>query len=437
MKLRTRFTIIFFSIIFISLSFLGIILLKNSQRILMQNTLNNLDSQATLIHELIDNEYDRYLEQLHIASHRVPLYKALEDYIADKSSENKEKLKNILKVFEPVVMNMEDMYIFDTKGQLMAGTSPVWDRRDVSHQTFFKKGLRGDFFNFVKKNESDKYAGLLTMSTFIMLHNQIKAVILIVLKQDVFTEITRLGVEINKSEDILLAKRNAKGDAEFIAQFRFQDQENALSIVPKIRTDISITQALAGNENVFDNAVDYRGKLVLSATKYCELLGIGIVVKVDRDEYQRPVQELNRLMMIFVGIIMFFTLIITFIIARSISIPIEQLSRSSQDIFSGSLNAHFSQIENNEKDEIGILSNSLQEMSQKLIIANKNLESKVQMRTEELQKRLLELEQFNKVVVGRELQMIELKKKINQLSRQLNLKEPYDLIFLREKNKWE
>jgi PAS domain S-box-containing protein len=46
-----------------------------------------------------------------------------------------------------------------------------------------------------------------------------------------------------------------------------------------------------------------------------------------------------------------------------------------------------------------------------------------------LQKTIDELQNYKEVVVGRELQMIELKKVINELSKQLGKPEPYDLSF--------
>jgi C4-dicarboxylate-specific signal transduction histidine kinase len=48
-----------------------------------------------------------------------------------------------------------------------------------------------------------------------------------------------------------------------------------------------------------------------------------------------------------------------------------------------------------------------------------SLEDKVKERTKELQERLVELERFHDVTVGRELKMIELKKKIADLQEEL------------------
>jgi PAS domain S-box-containing protein len=49
---------------------------------------------------------------------------------------------------------------------------------------------------------------------------------------------------------------------------------------------------------------------------------------------------------------------------------------------------------------------------------------------EALSQRAAELERFHRLSVGRELQMIELKKEINELSRQAGRPPPYDLSFL-------
>ena len=49
---------------------------------------------------------------------------------------------------------------------------------------------------------------------------------------------------------------------------------------------------------------------------------------------------------------------------------------------------------------------------------------------QELKQKMEELERFNRLAVGRELRMIELKRQVNELSEQLGKEPPYDLSLL-------
>ena len=51
---------------------------------------------------------------------------------------------------------------------------------------------------------------------------------------------------------------------------------------------------------------------------------------------------------------------------------------------------------------------------------------------EEIMKKAEEFERFNRLAVGREMRMMELKQKVNELSSQLGLAPPYNLAFLDE-----
>jgi PAS domain S-box-containing protein len=64
------------------------------------------------------------------------------------------------------------------------------------------------------------------------------------------------------------------------------------------------------------------------------------------------------------------------------------------------------------------------------ISERKQAESALLQQAEELENRNEELESFNRAVVGRELDMIKLKKQINALAQELGREPPYDLSFL-------
>jgi hypothetical protein len=62
--------------------------------------------------------------------------------------------------------------------------------------------------------------------------------------------------------------------------------------------------------------------------------------------------------------------------------------------------------------------------------ARKHAEASMQRQTAELAQRNTELERFNRAAVGRELDMIALKQRINALCRQLGQEPPHALAFL-------
>ncbi len=61
------------------------------------------------------------------------------------------------------------------------------------------------------------------------------------------------------------------------------------------------------------------------------------------------------------------------------------------------------------------LEEKVKERTKDLEIMAKNLEEEVGQRTQELEKKLKELEKTNKLMIGREIKMIELKKEIKEL----------------------
>lgn len=136
-----------------------------------------------------------------------------------------------------------------------------------------------------------------------------------------------------------------------------------------------------------------------------------------------------------------FIILITFLILRTIVDPIKKMTLACQEIREGNLEAR---IKVKSKTEIGeliatfnetieqlkqskaaleeskaVLEVKIQARTHELKELARTLEEKVKERTKELQGKIEELEKFQRLTVGREIRMIELKKEIGKLKKEL------------------
>jgi methyl-accepting chemotaxis protein len=143
------------------------------------------------------------------------------------------------------------------------------------------------------------------------------------------------------------------------------------------------------------------------------------------DETNMRINEYTTLILIIDALsIIFLYVMIMFLTNRMILSKIRALTVASSEIMKGKLDLD---IDVRSNDEIGELSETFRKMVSDLNKSQKEikkytqkLEGMVKARTEELEKskqelerRNVDLERFNKLAVGRELKMVEMKKKLN------------------------
>ena len=111
------------------------------------------------------------------------------------------------------------------------------------------------------------------------------------------------------------------------------------------------------------------------------------------------------------------------VLIRSTTRPLRQLMEGTNELSKNNLDYT---IEIKSNDEIGILASGFNRMAKDLKKSrgeledySKHLEKKIMERTKDIQTKVDELERFKKVVVGRELKMIELKNEIKEINTKL------------------
>lgn len=122
------------------------------------------------------------------------------------------------------------------------------------------------------------------------------------------------------------------------------------------------------------------------------------------------------------------TVSIIFIFVGKITKNITHLSKIARDFSLGRFETELDEKCFKGKDEVSVLGRIFKEMSVKLVDIYKDLENKIKQRTKEIEKKnfilekaLADEERANKLMVGRELEMIKLKKEIMGLKNKSNL----------------
>lgn len=187
------------------------------------------------------------------------------------------------------------------------------------------------------------------------------------------------------------------------------------------------------SKNYYDFWVPVIPTGVLEDNSNKEIIGISRVV-ISLKEIEKTRSFLLFWTSIISGVALTLIMILARFLAKSITKPIDLLVEGVKRIGQGNLDF---KIKVTTNDELEKLSSAFNEMAKNLSISRrtieeakdtleikvkartrelqeltKNLEEKVGERTKELQNRLSELERFHRLTVGRELKMIELKKRI-------------------------
>ncbi len=166
---------------------------------------------------------------------------------------------------------------------------------------------------------------------------------------------------------------------------------------------------------------DYRGIPIVGASTGNGIalefpyLGWTILAEIDVNEAFAPIARLRNNIILILLLISFGIFIIVVREANFIANPIRQLSVIAEKITQGDFKLR-AQIAS--EDEVGVLARSFNMMIDSLIEAKTEAETSTQELTvvqKQLQDKLTELEKMNKLMVDRELKMIELKKEIKEL----------------------
>lgn len=229
--------------------------------------------------------------------------------------------------------------------------------------------------------------------------------------------------KISELENILDQKvPNSSKEVQAAYKGVKNSQGKVLQIIQSIRTgksnsaDIeSITAAFNEATEKFEFVKQNTVDLILAETKHLSTV-------------TQQIQKTHDLSVIVISIagslIVIITLVISIIFANNIAKPITELTKTAKSIADGNLSINLEKSLISRDDEIGILSNSfnymvdnLKNKIHQLEISEQNISKK----NEEISQNIDTLNRMNKLMIGREMAMIEIKRENEELKTKLGL----------------
>jgi methyl-accepting chemotaxis protein len=351
------------------------------------------------------------------------------------------------------------IFVLDKNGTIIASSDESDIGKDKSNDPYFlgrKHGVfvKDAYFSQDRKIDSIAFsAPVLDGTTFL-------GVVVMRVSMEELNKITTDRTGLGETGEIFLLNK----DGYMITPSRFLDDT---FLKQKVEAFYSVSEPekyVAGYKHEVLLCKSYTGAEVLRVHAHIPDMSWTLVTEISKEEAFAPVARIGDIMLLILVGLLLLGIPSAILISGTITEPIVRLHHGTEEIIAGNLDYR---VGTRAKDEIGQLSRAFDEMTastkesrKELEEYSRGLEGMVEERTAELGKKIAEaeqqrlatlnlvldlgeankrmeleieertaeLERFNKLAVGRELKMIELKKEINATLEELGREPRYKLV---------
>lgn len=396
MNIKTKLTLAFLLISLLSLTAITFLSYLIARETLIEQVFHHFESVAVIQENRVTAIVAQNLERLSLVTSRTQLRLSLASFIDDGAGEDQKRMNKILGDALTSIPDFKAIHVLTLDGTVVSSTNSGMIGKNHADKAFFvlgKQKSNADLFFLNHEKNLEAY-----LSAPLRLDDQLLGVMVIETEVQNIISLVNDYSGLGETGETVLAKRDEKGDALFLAPLRF-DQEAALSRkVRQEERDVPMTQALLQNEEFFVDAIDYRGVPVLAITRYLPETDWGLVVKIDQVEAFAPVTRMRNILALLILLSSIAVTMISLLVARSITKPLINLTLVASRISDGDLSQR---ADVTHQDEFGRLGQAFNKMTSTLIediARRKQIEKKLAQQAKELSSSNHDLEQFAYVV---------------------------------------
>jgi len=370
------------------------------------------------------------------------------------SKETPRDLCLILKDFAKAEKEAYELLFLNTDGKVIASTDEESTGADKSSDAYFLAGKKGTYIKDASYSETTRketYA----VSAPVRDDNtkELLGVLVGRFSTTDLNEITTDRTGLSETGEIYIVNKYGY----MITPSRFSEDTFLKQKVDTVNFRMSVaTHQEKHAEHEPGVFPDYRGVMVLGAHEYIPEMQWSLLAEIDEKEALAPLATIKLIFIIILCAVPAIVWSVGILVSKAITAPIHKLHRGTEIIGDGDLDY---KVGTDAKNEIGQLSRAfdamtehlkrsttsidflnaanqqLQASEQQLSAANDVLQAQeqqlkagnlqMQANEEHLQEKMNDLERFNRLAVGREHRMVELKREINGLLRELGREEEY------------
>ncbi|MBI5221568.1 MAG: HAMP domain-containing protein [Candidatus Magasanikbacteria bacterium] len=444
MKLKKKLGIHFLLVALVPLLLMTLLMYANTSELLIASQQNSLEIIADLKSQAIDEYFTGFRKKMNTAKNHsvvrtnLPIINHWQgttnrpEYLMAKEL-LRDQLSSMVENFD-----LNDVILTDTGGSILFAIKPEREKQPIEKVLLigaeaFTNGQKQLFVSDLYLDTKNSYPNFLVSAPIYGLDNVLIGTMVFEINAKKLFDLIQDPIGLGKTGETIIARRVADG-RKMIPDYPYAENGNYVLYLNSLRSDPNAAfkytiQIGAPNGHPAQEAVlgtngagldvDYQGHKVMAIWRYLPAYHWGMVVKIDQSEFLLPVNQLAGAIFVFGIVAGLIVLLISWLLGRTISSPIEELTKIAKKIGEGDLKVKFDERKGSASDEIGVLTKTLADSVFHLKDLYENLEQRVEERTEklkksetELEKALLESERANKLMVGRELKMVELKKKI-------------------------
>ncbi len=356
------------------------------------------------------------------------------EYLATPTEAKRKELLGIFSEYTKDDNKYLSLYLLDKKGIAVISTDPSFIGQDYSFRDYYKEGLLGkQSVDLLLGKTSNQFGYYFSYPVF----NNKKDVLGVFVAKINNKEIDEAiaSSEVSKESTLMLvdkfgivvASNKPERFLTSLGQLTSSEKKLILESKKYLNSNITSLQYNSAQEAIRENKYSTEINFKDAVDGETEIININkvndlpfyLVSETGLETVGSTVLNIIFLLLIFMILsIVFFSIIIYRLILVVIS-PLKELKMFAEKISEGNFSKR---ININSKDEFSDLSQAFNKMADDLENLYHRLENKVEERTKDLlgseaalKKALDQSERINKLMVGRELEMIKLKKRIIEI----------------------